>query len=800
MLSRSARPQLDSLALELRAWERTVPARCLRFHEIGAMLDRELRQLSRRFWVDAAMLDSLREGAERLRGIAGDLTALAARCDGLLAEVRQLEACAADLRGAELAAWLRSRCAVWATALARQGADCQRRADLLAVHETLGRIEDELRWLGEATRWCRRAEAVLAVEAAPIDASALAGAVAELTAQILQGCQRRDTRDGLGRIRELVPPLEDKIRDIKDPPRELQTVAGVLDDLWGWSSQLGAAQERVSQLEERRNFVAADWHAQPAEEIQILVKEAEALRQELLARGRDLRQARLQDLETEVSDLFQACGRQPGIEERLASLKAKPADRPPLFRDWMAAAASAAELFRAIAGTQQGALEARLAGLAVGLGQRLAELRGQPLSDAVRQEADILEHRVRQLAETTGVEAILRALRQSGGIERELTALALRAGDELAGLAQERERLRERNRRLQAAAAMANAESAAVAAVAADSTAEEEEEEENENEIGVTDFGPRIEALTHAGHAGSLEEERRLAAALHAELASQDDSLARHCRERLAQALAVAAAAAAALERAGAGPAGREVAAAREMPPAGGAPGAVTALQAGRRLAADLGARVRQSLDEVQARRGRLAAELEVLRPETLNPAEREAAARLAGELADTAGAPGEGPVAALERVAAVVARAAAFLARRQAEEREARHGLAELRRRLAAGEDEQLGRYCPELAERVTALAYGIPAKPRHWPDVKAQVELGLALQERLEAHARRRAAAEVEEMAASLRDGLRRRLDPPLRATLGGLLAELDAAGHGALPPATLRQRLREAQLRCC
>lgn len=765
--SSSVRPQLDSLAATLRGWERAVPPRGRRFHELRAMLEGELRHLhARRVWVDTARLDSLKEGVERLQGIAGDLAVLCTRADVIAAEVRQLEARAAEVRDPDLAAWLLARCAGWATALAHLGADCQRRADLLAAQMLLDRVEEELRSLGETMRWCLRAAAALAAAGTDIAAAALGAALAELTQELLAG---GTARDGLVRIKELVPPLEERAREVKDPPPELQTLDAVLADLWGWSRQLDAEDALLTGLEERRNFFAAAWQTRPPEELQALLAEVEALRQQLLARARERRQSRLHELETEVSDLFAACGPQPGMEAPLKALQEKPADRPRLFRDWIAAADQAAELFRAIATTQQGALEERLAGWRANLGGRLEELRSQPLADAVRAQADVLEHQVRKLDEATGVEEVLRALRRGGELERQLMALGLRAQRERARLSRQRERLSQRHHALRTAAV--------------------------EVGIDLPDLAPRLAALGPGEHACTLEAGRRLATALLAELGTLERQLEARCRQLLAEALAAAAAAAAALERSGAG---RAPAAHPELPAGADPRTAVAALLAGRRLAAELAERVAERLRQAAADRTCLAAELAALQPETLDPGERETAARLARELAEDAAAPAADPAARLGPLVEAVARCQLFLAQRQAGEHRARQGMAELRRRLAGFEQEQLRQHCPELADRVTGLAYGIGDQPRHWHDVQAQVDLGLQLLERLEAHARRLAAEEVQQAAAGLRDRLRRSLDPPRSAAVGALLAELDAGGHDALPPVGLRLRLSEALLR--
>ena len=90
-------------------------------------------------------------------------------------------------------------------------------------------------------------------------------------------------------------------------------------------------------------------------------------------------------------------------------------------------------------------------------------------------------------------------------------------------------------------------------------------------------------------------------------------------------------------------------------------------------------------------------------------------------------------------------------------DEQIARERYAALRGRLQDAESEVRG-FCPELNERVAALVYGVPQKPRQWQTVRAQLDLAESLQKRAEAQAKRLAAHELDRSASRLRHRRRR------------------------------------------
>jgi hypothetical protein len=760
MLTARARPQLHALAAELARATAAVSPRARRFHRRRGELAGKVRSLLSRSlpWLDKGAIDDLAEAFAPLRDVQDDLARLCRRVEGTEGEVERLAERAAEIRDPEVATWLRERTAAWAAALSRLGVDCERPFDVRAELEVAGLTEEEVRQNEEAVRWYLRAEAVLAQLGTDLAAAALATDLPQLKRRLIAHGARREW---VGELQERVSPLEERAREVHDPPPALHALGGVITDLWGWSRLLSIEEAAVERLEERRNFFARDWRNRPAAEASALVQEAEALRARIVERALELRRRRLQELEDGMADLFQACGDQPELVARVVALKTKKFDRPPLFRDWLAAWEKEDGFFRAIATNHRGALEERLDELRARLGQGLAGLRARPLSDAVRTAADGLEQEVKGLGKRTGVEDVLKDLRRAGDLVRQLGGLARTAESEAADLAAHREANAVRTKALAAAAA----------------------------EAGIELEGPGV-AVAEEARAPSLEEARRQAAVESAEVARREAAFFDRCRQALAELAAELTATRSTLQEAGGEV---ESAALPDLPPDALPATAAIALRTVRARAAALAAQVDGRLEEALARRTALVASIAGLQPEPLGPSERTLAERLASELESGSWSQAETPRSRLARLAESTARASLFLAGLEKEKREAREELADLRSRLAAFEEEQLSSYCPPaLVERVTALAYGSRPRPCRWRDVRHQVSLARTLLDRLDTHARRRAASEIENAVAALRS---RRLPTPERTVVEALLADLDRRGHADLPPLSLRLKLRQA-----
>lgn len=763
MLSAKARPELATLTARLREWGTTVPDRARRFHTLRRDLEKRLQNALPvwRPWISDEEVERYRILADRLGEIAEPLAELIREAERVAAEVRQLES-ATPAGDAELTAWLQERCRDWLATLGRLGANCDR--DVAQDQRALAGIETQVRLDDAALRQLSEAERVLTGRGSDLQAAALRARLPEL--------RRRLYTEGaspawLDEIKGLLQPLRDFENRVNDPPPELRNVAATLNEVRGWSKLLGERADEVEQLEERQHFFAADWD--PAQ-VQDLQAAADGLRRHLVERAQQMRNEKLAGLEEQTADLRQACGPQPDLEERLAALKERSFDRHHLFRDWLNQFDQVLGFFRATAQTQEGALERRLSTVLARVDGQLQELKQHPLSAEVDRQAAGIEHDLRQLLLATGVEEILRGLRRADEIERQLEQLGRRALLEREELDRLQAELATRNEALQAAARRVKRE-----------------------RIAVADLAPAIAELSQGADEGSLEERRQRAAALVTGLASLEEQLVAQCRERLDDQLRAAERLRDVLRRC------------RIEPPSAVPPplaasatpeAAVQAVLDARRQYQLLLQRVRALRGELESRLPQAQAELAGLRLDDLAPGDRQTAEQLLQELAAGDGEPARrSPLARLERMAQQVEKSDLFFQRLLQEQSSARERLADLRRRLQEFHDDQLHRYCPELTERIVALVYGVPQRPRQWSAVHHQLDRAAELFGRVEVQARRLAADELDGAAETLRQRRHETRDPAFRVAITRLLDELESRKDDELPPVTLRLRVLNA-----
>ena len=762
MLGTRARPELDALEARLRGWEGSVPPRARRFHEVGRELRTQIRGALPfwRPWINDEILERFQERVRRLGEVAEELAPLVAGAERLEAEVRSLEQRFADGGDADLDAWLRQRCRDWLIDLARLGTDCDRAADLHRDRRLLADIEAAVRLHDEAIGQVREAGRVLAVLGANVQAASLAATLPDLRRRLLDGGA---IHEWIAEIKRLIQPLRAVADRVEDPPKELRNIGVLLTELHGWSHQLGELASEVEKIEQRHNLYTVDWSDANVQELRAA---AEGLRERLLDRARQVRGERLQLLEEQIEDLFQARGHHQELAQQLTQLKARPSDRYQLFRDWLDQFDRVNNRFKALAQTHEGALEERLATLLERLQESLDRLLERPLSDAVRHEAEGLRYDLGRLARVPGIEEILRSLRHGGDIERGIDRLERRAEQEFEEVEKRQSDLTSRNQLLQ--------------------------EEARRLRIKVPDLAPRIAELSQGTAERSLERSRQSASELAAEMEELERQFALRCQERLDRRLADTRRVADVL---------RQVGRPLPLPPdaaiaAGAAPSAASrAVAEGRRLYLHAMHAARAALLAIQEECEQARRQLAAMDLEALPPGEREDAERLHDELRDGSWLHERDFLERLRLAAELAQKCGLFFDRLLAEQRDARDRLEELKRRLRRFNEEHLHRFCPDLADRVAALVLGVPGRPRQWSALRSQLDLAEELFDRVEAQARRLAAGELDRAAGELKLRLRGAMEPAFRGRVETLLAELGACGQEELPPVTLRLQVLNA-----
>lgn len=762
MFLAKARPELESIQERLRGWQTSIPPRARRFHAVVADLDTETRkaQAPWRLIIGDELLERFRDRARRLGGVAEPLGELIRAAERLSEEVRMLVQRGQDAGSPQVALWLEGKCRDWSILLEHLGTDCDRESDLQRDRHRLDDTESTIRLHDQALSWLQEARRVLSLLGSDLKAAPLQAAVPDLELTLLRGGV---SPEWLQQIRTLVQPLKDQANRIQDPPQELKTVSLLLTDLRGWSQQLGEPENRVEQLEQRHRFYAADWN--PVD-LQELAREAEKLRDQLVARAQELRSRKLDELEAQITDLFQACGHQPDLKARFDELKLRSFDRYQYFREWMKSLARVEELFRSIATNHQGALEKRLTHLLDGLRQGLQELRAQPLSDAIREEINALEYDVQQIARADGAEQMLRGLRRSGDSEKRIGELSRQATKDLEDLSRRQKELLSFHEELQHQA----------------------------RQIGLADLPDlalRIEELNRGAEEPSLERARQLAASLAEEMETSRGRLLQRCRELLDQQLAEIHCSAGVLREVGRPlllpelPSFSQDAAARD---------AVQALNAATELGRSVQEAAEQALRYFEEQRQQARGSLAQLRLETLAPGDRETAEQLLLEVDDSSWSAPASLTERLAGLALLIEKSGLLFQQLHQEERSARDRLEDLHRRLKKLGQNQLRQFAPQLTERVEALVHGVPGTPWQWSAVREQLDQAERLLAQVEIQGARMAADQLERAVRELRNGSGSAHEPDVRM----LLEELERYDHEELPPVILRLKIVNAAQR--
>ncbi len=357
---------------------------------------------------------------------------------------------------------------------------------------------------------------------------------------------------------------------------------------------------------------------------------------------------------------------------------------------------------------------------------------------------------------------MLRALGRSGEMKRTLDRLTRQAREDSEELSRQQEALREAYRDLRLRA----------------------------SEAGHTlpDLAERIEDLSRGKDEPSLERARQLAADLAAELDRQRQEVLRWCRSLLDRRMAEIRATAEALRRTGTPFTLPEIPLLQEDASPGDA---ILALKRAEEVGALLLAAVETALHSCEERRLQAQAALQQLRPESLGPDERETVAQLLQELDKGSWADSENLVERFELLSQVVEMCDLLFQRLNEEERSARSRREALRRRLQRHTENQMRRFSPDLTDRVADLVYGIPDEPASWRAVQEQLGVAELLLARIETHAARLAAEELDRAAETLRGRRGRSATPEVRT----LLADLERYSDEELPPVILRTRIVNA-----
>lgn len=768
MLAINARPLLHRLLAELRVWEKNVPARAKRFHELRRARETEIGAALPfwMLWIGDQVVWRFSERVRLLGEIADPLAELIARADVLINEVRQLPDLVSGNDDGDLRAWIDRRCDDWTVRLGRLGVTSDRTTDLFRDQDTYAKVESEKRLTREAIEQLKDAATVLAALGSDVRAAELGGLLPQLRSQLFAEAA---SAEWLNEIKTLLKPLKEIVGRIQDPPPEVGNLSSTLTQLRRWTALLGETRDEleIQNLEAQVNSRVANWDPADGRELEAGV---DALRVRILEKAAQRRSAMLRELEDDMADLRQACGDQPDLEQRFGALKARPFDRPQFYREWLDQCGRFQQAFRAVAQSQIGDIETRLRETVQEIEKRQKVLEGRPLSEEVNRALMLARQDLDAMPQAARVEDILHQLRRVNEIAQEIAHLDARARRELEEVDGRRGELSARNATLQSEVLRLKRVN-----------------------IEIPDMAARIAALAEGAPEGSLAERILQAAALAAELETLERHFVDRCRQHLDAQVGDIRRAVDVLRlahRDSRRSVSLPVIAADARPEQ-----AADAILEASRVYHGLREQVRRARQDLDARRIRALEEITELRPDDLAPGDWQTAEVLRRELDAGAWLKTKSLMDRVERMAATIEKCELFFERLRHEQRSAREHLRELQQRYRTFNEEQLYHFCPELADRVAALILGIPEHPRHWGAIHHQLDGAAALFGRVELQARRLAADELDLAVEALRERIRQARDASFRDASAKLLADLEACDPEKLAPVTLRLRILNA-----
>jgi hypothetical protein len=770
--SKKARPELQQACDILRECER-VPTRARRFHRERNEIDSRIRTLLARWWmvwIDDNELLRLNEATRRLGRITDSLVELCRKAEQLEGDIQRLADDTARLGDDDLSGWFSGVCESRLVRLRRLGADSDREAELFHEHQEIVTIEEWVRFHLQAVSWLRKAITVQAELAASMHepAVALRDGLPPLKEQLQSEAA---DHSWLEQLKELVAAADELVQRSQDPPRGLQTVKQLLQEMHGWSHQLGEHRRELEELEQQHDLVTQDWLQLDRESVKESVNEvltrAEDLAARLRQRSQELRHTALRRIEEQMLELVESCGPQPDLEQRIEPLRSQAVRLPPQHASWLRRCQETENLFISIAESHELTLEQRLQAEISELSKSLQDLRDQPISDEVSREADRVQDETDKLHLLAGAIGMLEGLQRIKTLKSTIEQLVYQAGQDKNELDRRQQALKQQNDMLQEQSALLDLE--------------------------LADYSSRISRLSEDDQ---LEVARSAADELATELEEQQQLLLSLCRQRLDRQHQHVQRTMQALNAAGCPPVEdfEQPDMERVIAPGTEPPQAAAAVLAGEQHGQKLSTLVEHAVRHLDQQRQDRLAEMQATPAETLPPGEREDAEQLLEELREGSWSYTDEPVQQLHLLAELLARCRLHLDSLKSEQMQADSCLQNLRRRLQRFKENHLRRFCPELTDRVTSLVFGVPDLCRDWEVAGAQLALAEQLLASLELQAPRQAVRDLEDHAQSLRRQVQCLAeDDPAAQEARAVLDELEQLSPYQLPSAGLRMRVR-------
>lgn len=758
MFNLAHRREGQQLARVLAQLEAAVPQRASRFHDRRRRLQEDVARMRDNWW---SWPDAHRT-ADVGRAVR-DLQALSVALGDLFGDVARLQARVRALQerlheAPELGDRAAARCAVWSAEMARLGNGATRPDEVNADRAALVRMAADVRDVEEATRLLAEARDIVAAHSKELHVAALEVDLPIWRAEFLE---RGASADLLRRLEGAIAPLRVLAKPAAPaeprPDPRLFEIRGMLTETARWAATIGDRDvSGLDELHDRLMLLEGDKAENPGAVAQ-LAADAEALCARYAGRAREAHAVRLRTLVEDYRLYARFCGDDSAIASDVERLRGMTVDQPLNYEDWLYAAARVENRLQAESGARRPLLAVALQDEIKRLGARLAELRSELLSHAVRGDLEQLQAQLETSQIADSREAIVSGLRTCAAADVAIDHLAELGRDERHAEHVRVGVLTERARGLYEAAVHLG--------------------------CALPDRGPDVVAAARGVPA--LDERRALLDAVTDQLDKDAEVFIAHCLRRVEEDRRFCLAAGSLLQRLF-----PDVPVA-DLEPAPAMPSPVAA----RAAALDMAARRTGLADRLQKERGRLVPEAERMReelaavdPEPLRPEDRRHAELLAAALA---AATEHGDVeSSLEALVTALGEVQAFLELLHRDEKAARRRFAELEQELRQLRADGLDEYFPEWTMRVSGLLEGLPWRTRRWTTIEAQLAAAAALLGVLVAQSRRVAAADVAAAVAQVRDRVGILREAAARREATQVLEAI--AGNEALPTRQLRQRL--------
>lgn len=449
MLGSASRTRLRGLEERLRLLRSRVPERAEAFHAATRRLESRIERLERRWWKPwpaPAELELLETPARELEQVVAPLGEIIDRAGTLADQVDALEPQASRLGHPRLEEWLRQRLVEWRADLDASGRRSSRVQELDGDRERLETRAEELKHAAQLCYQLVKAAELLRTPEGDEDGLFLARQLDALRETLADELHRAAaTAEQTERLRASIDPLERRNAIRTENRGRMEGLGERLQQLRGWSRRLDDLERpAIARLEERRQELAFA-SANDRSSVDHWLAEADELLEKLLAAAREQRRSHLEQLESSMLELAEACGRQPEAEAQVAELRTMPVTRNHEHGEWLQKLARYRTAFQSTAKNYERELEQRLAEHVERLQAALRKLDASALAGEDREERDLLDHELTVMRRRSGVIEALQGLRQIKELERRVEALGLRVARQkqrLAELKSQRRRYR----------------------------------------------------------------------------------------------------------------------------------------------------------------------------------------------------------------------------------------------------------------------------------------------------------------------------------------------------------------------